>query len=270
MLAYVIFFMYLCGVKSNNYIEIHIRGKVGNEDLRPDTYDIRELRDMIDIVCGVMGHTYKSEDLISLEIQEGSVRQFFYSTEQQVVVAATLLQLVASNPHMDNIEDKLASHIEAIQSKAISQGYTYEIGTSENSNSLLISPFTSYKRLEAQWVDADYYLYGTVENAGGAKDGTIRLRHKGELLTIGVDKDMLASLEKNIVYHECGVYVKGRQNVVTYEMDKSSLKLVSFLDYTKRYNEQYLEECIRKASPVWADVKDPVLWLHEMRGDYEG
>jgi hypothetical protein len=42
-------------------------------------------------------------------------------------------------------------------------------------------------------------LYGTVENAGGAKDGAIRLRYKGELLTIDVDKDMLASLEKNIV-----------------------------------------------------------------------
>ena len=129
---------------------------------------------------------------------------------------------------------------------------------------------TNYKRLDAQWVDADYYLYGTVENAGGAKEGAIRLRHKGELLTIEVDKDMLASLEKNIVYHECGVYVKGRQNVTTYEMDKSSLKLVHFMDYTNRNNEQYLAECIRKASPVWADVKDPVMWLHEMRGDYEG
>lgn len=128
---------------------------------------------------------------------------------------------------------------------------------------------TNYKRLETHWVDADYYLYGTVENAGGAKEGTIRLRYKGELLTIDVDKDMLASLENNIVYHECGVYVKGRQNVTTYEMDKSSLRLVSFMDYTNKYNEQYLKDCIRKASPVWADVQDPVLWLHEMRGDYE-
>lgn len=257
-------------MKSNNYIEIHIRGKVGNEELRPETYDIRELRDMIDIVCGVMGHTNKSNDLISLEIKDGSVRQLFYSTKQQVMIAATLFQLIASNPHMENVDDRLASHIEAIQTKAISQGYTYEICTSENGVPLLISPMTNYKRLEAQWVDADYYLYGTVENAGGAKDGAIRLRYKGELLTIDVDKDMLASLEKNIVYHECGVYVKGRQNVTTYEMDKSSLRLVSFMDYTNRYNVQYLAECIRKASPIWADVKDPALWLHEMRGDYEG
>ncbi len=257
-------------MKSNNYIEIHIRGKIGNEDLRPETYDIRELRDMIDIVCGVMGHSNKSNDIISLEIEEGSVRQLFYSSKQQVMIVATLLQLVASNPHLENVDDKLASHIEAIQAKAISQGYTYEIGTSENNAPLLISPLTNYKRLDAQWVDADYYLYGTVENAGGAKDGTIRLRYRGELLNIDVDKEMLASLEKNIVYHECGVYVKGKQNVITYEMDKSSLKLVSFVDYTSIYNKQYLEDCIRKASPAWADVKDPVQWLHEMRGEYEG
>lgn len=257
-------------MKLDSYIEIHIRGKIGNEELRPETYDIRELRDMIDIVCGVMGHTNKSNDLISLEIKDGSVRQLFYSTKQQVMIAATLLQLVASNPHMENVDDRLASQIETIQSKAISLGYTYEICTSEKGTPLLISPMTNYKRLEAQWVDADYYLYGIVENAGGAKDGAIRLRHKGELLTIDVDKDMLASLEKNIVYHECGVYVKGRQNVTTYEMDKSSLRLVSFLDYTDRYNEQYLKDCIKKASPVWADVHDPVLWLYEIRGDYEG
>lgn len=58
--------------------------------------------------------------------------------------------------------------------------------------------------------------------------------------------------------------------MTTYEMDKSSLRLVSFMDYTNRYNEQYLKDCIRKASPIWADVKDPVQWLHEVRGDYEG
>ena len=108
-------------MKSDNYIEIHIRGKVGNEELRPETYDIRELRDMIDIICGVMGHSNKSGDLISLEIKDGSVRQFFYSTKQQVMVAATLLQLVASNPHMENVDDRLASNIEAIQTKAFEE-----------------------------------------------------------------------------------------------------------------------------------------------------
>jgi hypothetical protein len=84
-------------------------------------------------------------------------------------------------------------------------------------------------------------------------------------LTIATEKDILESLEKNLLYHNCGVRAKGRQNIDTGEIDRHSLVLVSLVDYEPRFDENYLNKLIKKASSVFDGVDADEL-MNELRG----
>ena len=59
--------------------------------------------------------------------------------------------------------------------------------------------------------------------------------------------------------------VRAKKNIITGDIDKSTLVLVELLDYQPKFDEDYLQGLIRKATPKWKNV-DADEWLANIRG----
>ena len=161
----------------------------------------------------------------------------------------------------------MARAIEKLQTDAISKNYEFAISTSEWRNGVLrITPQTHYQRSSEIWADAEIYLYGTLTDAGGKDRSNIHLDTKeyGQV-TIDSDKDYLKSIQENLLYKEFGVRVRGKQSLATGEIDVTSLKLVSLQGYRPKYDEDYLNSLIAKASRSWSGV-DVDSFISDLRG----
>ena len=130
----------------------------------------------------------------------------------------------------------------------------------------VIDRSTNYKRHENILVDVEAYYYGKMVDAGGKDKANIHLDTKETgLLTIKTDKDYLAGIEGNPLYREFGVRVKAKQNILTGDIDKSTLELIKIFDYSPKFDRAYLDRLIAKAAPKWKGI-DANAWLKEIRG----
>lgn len=252
-------------------IEIHIVGSKGTSALTPENYDIREVMSILEGVEDLLYPNYKgSRPLISYSLQSGSVRNVFKTSMQAVVSFAAVAQMIAQTGSIDGLEIKTAQAIEKIQENSRKTSYTFEFKTSlAEETTFTISPTTNYKRTANLWVDAEFYFYGLITNAGGKDKSNIHLdtRDMG-LLKIAADKEYLKQEERNLLYKEYGVRVRGKQNVESGEIDKGDLQLVELIDYLPLYDDAYLNSLIDKVGDRFAGV-DVDKMISEIRGNYE-
>lgn len=252
-------------------IEIRVIGTDGNNPLTPDNYDIREIRAMLDNIEDILyPGSKKGRPDISYQIEEGSVRNIFKTSMQAVVAFTAVAGMINRSNSIDGLELPTAKAIENIQNIARNKNYSFEVKTSATDDIVLnITPQTSYERTANLWVDAEFYFYGQLTNAGGKGKANIHLDTK-ELGTVIIetDKQFLKDEPENLLYKEYGVRVVGKQNLETGEIDKSALKLIQLIDYTPLYDEKYLNNLIAKASPKFKGL-NPDQWLNEIRGGYD-
>jgi hypothetical protein len=248
-------------------IEIRIEGKVGAQPLTPSLVDIEEIRELLDEAADLFFPTEKRSQrpLISYEISEGSVRHHFRTLMQTVIGFGAVIAQVSNEGHIDFLHEKSAAAIESLQRVAREKDYVVTLLA--NQQSLRIDRTTHYERLQQVWVEAEFYLYGELTNAGGKSNPNIHLDTKEHgTLRIAVDKDCLKQGEKNLLYKRFGIRAVGRQNLKTFEMDPHTLQFVELMDHDAVYSEAYLDALMQRAAPAWADVTDPDEWLEELRG----
>ncbi len=252
-------------------ISIKITGKVGNKDIHPELFDISDIKQLItDFENMLFPGSKKDRPHVSYRIEEGSVDNIFTTTRQEVIGFNALLADIQKQETIDLLEYRSALAFENLQKNSDETDLTYEITTSvaEESTPFIISPKTAWKRTEATWVDSEFYVYGEITDAGGKNSSNIHLDTKefGNL-TIATEKFTLKEKEENILYRTYGVRVKGKQHLQTGEMDTKSLQLIELIDIQKKYDSDYLESLIDKATPRWKGI-DTDEWLKEIRGDY--
>lgn len=248
-------------------IEIHIEGKVGAQPLTPDLVDIEEIRGLLNEASDLLFPTEKRSQrpVISYEISAGSVRHRFRTLMQTVIGFGAVIAQVGNEGHIDFLHEKTAAAIESLQ--RIAREKDYVVTLSANQQSLRIDRMTHYERAQQVWVEAEFYLYGELTNAGGKNNPNIHLDTKEHgTLRIAVDKDYLKQGEKNLLYKKFGVRATGRQNLKTFEMDSNSLRFVELLDHDRAYSQSYLDDLLQRAAPAWAGVTDSDAWLEELRG----
>jgi hypothetical protein len=256
-------------MEKTGFIEIRVIGKRGNLDITPDSYDIKEIISVLQQAENLIFPGNKRErPRISYEIKDGSVRHILKTALQAVIgFNAILLSIQEKGYSIDFLESPTARALEFFQESARKQGVEFEISTSlDKSSKLKIDKDTAFTRSEEVWVDAEFYFYGTVQDAGGKSEANIHLdtREFG-LLKIVADKQMLGDYEANPLYKVYGLRATGKQNLHTGEIDKSTLKLLEIINYDKRRNEDYLSGLIRKATVTWRGVNDADEWLAELR-----
>ena len=115
-------------------------------------------------------------------------------------------------------------------------------------------------------IDTESYFYGKLVYAGGKDKAYIHLQTKDfGMLTIRTNKDYLAEYDRNPLYRNYAVRVRAKQNLLTGDIDKSSLELIELIDYQPRYDEDYLNNLISQATSKWKGV-DADFWVNKFRG----
>lgn len=252
-------------------IEIRVVGKFGNNDLKPENYDIKHIASLLQNVEDLLyPNTKKERPLITYDIQEGSVKHIFKTTIQTVIGFSAILSQIQANESIDFLDIKTARAIENIQNLSLQKNFEFQIKTSlKDDYELKISPKTKYFKSENIWVDAEFYFYGILKDAGGKSKANIHLDTDDYgYIAIETDKDFLEEKEENLLYKKFGVRATGKQNIDTGEIDTKSLKLVALIDYSPKFDNDYLSQLISKAKKSWKGI-NPDEWLMNLRGGYE-
>jgi len=252
-------------------IEIRVLGKSGNNDLTPENYDIKHIAALFQNVEDFLFPSIKKErPLITYNIQEGSVKHIFKTTIQAIISFSAVLSQIQANDSIDFLDIKTAYAIENIQNLAIQKDFEFQIKTSlSESYELNISAKTNFFRTESIWVDAEFYFYGTIKDAGGKNKANIHLdTSEYGYITIETGKDFLGEREENLLYKKFGVRASGKQNIDTGEIDTKSLGLIELINYNPDFDDKYLNQLISKAKKNWKII-NPDKWLTDIRGGYE-
>lgn len=248
------------------HIEIRVSGKKGKLDLKPDTLDVRELIDVLEYSEDLLfPGDKKGRPLMSYEMEEGSVRHILKTSIQTIIGFNAIIAQVDASRSIDFLEINTAKALESFQETAYKKDFSFLITTSiMDSATLTIDKSTHYMRSETVWLDAEFYFYGKITNAGGKDKANIHVL-TDEYGTIRIDtpQRVLQSLEDNILYKPFGVRAMGRQQAETGELDKSSLRFVELVDYHPKYDESYLKGLRNKAA--WLNEIEPESWLREVR-----
>lgn len=252
-------------------IEIRVVGKAGNQDLNPDNYDIKHIASILQNVEDLLFPLNKKDrPIITYDMKEGSVRHLFKTTIQTVIGFSAVLSQIQVNGSIDFLELKTARAIENIQNLSRQKNYDFQIKTSLNDGyELTITPNTKFIRTENIWVDAEFYFYGILKDAGGKNRANIHLDTDDfGYLSIETGEKFLKEREENLLYKKYGVRAKGKQNIETGEIDTRSLQLIELIDYQPKFDNDYLNALINRAKDSWKNV-NPDEWLLNLRGGYE-
>jgi hypothetical protein len=250
------------------YIEIIVDGVKGNLKLSPDTFDIKELTEIIKQAEKLLFPGERKErPLITYQMEDGSVRNIFKTSLQAVIGFSAVLAQVETTQNIDFLELNTAKAFESFQEIAIKKDYSFEIKTSiRNTTSLKIDKSTFYYRTSENWVDAEFYFYGMITNAGGKDKVNIHLvTEELGTLYIQTPQEFLAQAEGNILYKTFIIRAKGKQNSETGEIEKQSLSFIELIDYNANYDQQYLKK-LRNNAMTWLTQIDPDDWLKDVRG----
>ena len=253
------------------YIEIRITGTKGNLELSPDNYDIRELITMLENAENLLYPGDKRDrPIISHRAEEGSVKHILKTSMQYVIGFNAVIAQINQHQNIDFLDFKTAKAFENIQDTATKKNYTFNIKTSlEQTNEVTVDKTTHFYRTDAIWADAEFYFYGKITNAGGKDKPNIHIVTEGlGTIIVQTPMDFLKAYDENMLYKTFGIRAIGKQHSETGEIDKTTLKFIEMVDYQPKYDEQYLNSLIEKASKSWVGIKNKDLWLREMRGGY--
>ncbi len=257
-------------LEKTGQIEITVTGQKGNHKLHPGNYDIKDLVELLRNAENLLFPGGKRDrPLISYEVQEGSVKHILKTSFQAVLsFNAVLGQIQSDNYSIDFLEYQTANAFEFFQTEARKNNFDFKIGTSiSDGTTLTITKDTKFVRSADVWVDAEFYFYGTIVDAGGKGIANVHLDTKDfGLLKIQASKIILANYENNPLYKHYGVRARGKQNIRNTEIDKNSLELIDIIDYQPSFKEDYIKSLIQKAKKSWSDVADADEWLQNARG----
>ena len=171
---------------------------------------------------------------------------------------------------IDFLEIKSARAFESIQELSKQKNYEFQFITSISKGvELKVNPTTKFLRTENAWLDAEFYFYGVLKDAGGKNKANIHVDTKDfGYLAIETGQDFLMGQEENLLYRKFGVRAAGKQDSLTGEIDTKSLKLLELIDYDPKFDMSYLASLISRAKDTWKGV-DSNDYLANLRGGYE-
>nr|WP_314865221.1 hypothetical protein [uncultured Flavobacterium sp.] len=262
----------ICNVENIGFIEIRITGSKGNVELSPDNYDIKEIISILENAENLLYTGDKKErPIISYNIEKGSVKHIFKTSIQFIIGFNAIIGQVDNSKDINFLELSTAKAFENIQDIAIKKDYIFTIKTSlENTNEIKVDRTTKFIRTEAIWVDAEFYFYGKITNAGGKDKANIHiLTSEFGTLRVQTPISFLEGYDDNILYKTIGIRAVGKQHSATGEIDTTNLKFVELVDYHPKYDDVYLKSLREKAKKSWLEKIDPEIWLKDLRGGYD-
>lgn len=245
---------------------------MGNLDLTPDNYDIREIISILENAENLLYPGDKRDrPTISYNIEAGSVKHILKTSLQYIIGFNAIIGQVNQVRNIDFLDLNTARAFENIQDIAAKKNYVIGIKTSlDPTSEIIIDKSTRYYRTEVIWADAEFYFYGKVTNAGGKDKANIHV-YTEEIGTLRIQTPIsfLEQYDENLLYKTFGIRVSGKQNSETGEIDTSTLRFIELVDYQPKYDEHYLKSLRDKAKKTWLGGINPDNWLKDIRGDYD-
>ena len=254
------------------HITIRISGLTSSGKLNPKDFDINEVKELINDFESLVFPSKQEKDIrprVSYEIVEGSVNNVFHLPLANAIMFSALMSAVGESGKVDILEKRQADIIAKWQKKAYKTGRTFELNSSTSEKPLLvINQETEFVNSQNEWVDTSLNLYGKIYEEGGRKQINLHIDtdRYGPLTVDATEEQLLAG--ENKLFKVYGIWVKGKQNVVT--GDLKDLKLIEFIPYQPNYDDLVLEKLIKKSSESWAKIKDKDQWMLEVRGGENG
>ncbi len=254
-------------------IIIRIEGKYGDENLSPLNFDILQLKELLEYIAKlIQPDKQKDGPPISLvSIEEGSVKNVFRASVDNVAQVATILSLLSTSQSLDVLDANKVKALESLREYTITHNFSkLSISTPEQGGSFSITPETKFKYSDEVLVDVEKYIYGKIVDAGGKGEATIHIDTEEGVLVVKTDKECIGSIKDNPLYKDYCLRVTAKQNLHTGELIKGTLKLVEIIDYSPVYDEEYANSIINKSTPTWRGV-DADKYVRSIReGTYEG
>lgn len=233
------------------YIDIELSGAINGVNLSPSTYDIQHLSKVLRSVEELIAGGSNERGLVTLDIREGSVINRFQTTLQTDLTVTTLITQLNNTQSLVGINLQFSEGIKILQQEAQKIGVQVSIGTSQQAKILSITPSTVFEEVKDIWITTEVYLYGKVTNAGGKSRSTLKLEADGnKQYTIQTTTNYLMEQEANILYRSYGVHVTALQNLYSGELKE--LKLLELFPHSPKYDDNYLNNLIKKARPTFA------------------
>lgn len=253
------------------HFSIIIKGTVGDSQLTPRNYDVREVSEAIQHFLDLaFGGEKKDRPLVTYALEEGSVKHVFTTGLAIVASVTQQLETVRQTGSLASLDPVQANALLWFQERAAQKGYTYLLGTSEAAPDLLVlDRSTRLARQSRQWVETELYFYGQIVDAGGQARSNIHLlTAEHGPLTLTTPRALLAALRENPLYKSYGVRVIGKQDALTSEIDFDSLRVQEITPYSAiHYDEDYIAELRAKATQSWlGELDSPDEWLNNLRG----
>ena len=200
-----------------------------------------------------------------------AVRKGSFAIETEPLAAAPQLfhdlQALLAGPLLDGLDTKRKEVVERWQKATrLSRELTYRISAPFLTQPVVVSAESDYRADDAdQWVQVERYIRGEIQDLGGATKPNAHVRlPNGSTLTVTTEKDLLRDDTVNRLYKTAMLRVKAEYNVVTRELRNA--KLVEFVAYESKVDEEELARLTRRGAAAWKDVTDPTAWVDELRG----
>ena len=134
---------------------------------------------------------------------------------------------------------------------------------------VLVSNQTDFHAGDAdQWVQVERYVRGEILDLGGATKANAHVRlPDGSTLRVSTERDMLRDDTNNRLYKPATLRIRAQYNVLTRELKEA--RLVEFVEYAPRFNEDELTRLTRRGAQAWKDVPDATAWVEDLRGGTE-
>lgn len=251
-------------------IEFILRDREEGVELTPDTIGLSRFNEFNQQVAQfIAGSEGGKLDDVTVGVSEGSYRLATHLTVALVMaLEPDLRRLGGREDVLGEIDPKRAEILARWQARSKASEYLcYEIrpATAELPT-IELSARTDYREgAFVPWVKVEKYLFGTVENMGGAQKANVHVRlATGQLLKVGSSQGYLRDQPANRLYHPVLMRVQAEQHWKTAEL--RNIRLISFEDYEPRYDEAALDAFAAAGRRAWADVPDAAAWVRELRG----
>ena len=237
-------------------------------EVSPERVRLGDLADFSSDVATFLRGDGKEVDAKALEV---AIRHGSLAIETTPLLAAPRLfsdlRSFLASELLDSVDAKRREVMERWQ-KAARQAHplAYRITAPFLERPITISSQSDYHADDAdQWVQVERYIRGEIQDLGGATRANAHVKlPDGRTLKVTAERDVLKNDAVNRLYKVAMLRIKADYNVLT--RDLRNARLIGFVEYAPRVDEDELARMMRRGADAWKDVPDATAWVDELRG----
>jgi hypothetical protein len=233
----------------------------------PERVRLRVVADFASDVTMLLKGDGKEVDPRELDV---AIRAGSLAIETSPIAAPRLLkdlQHLAASDRLDGVDAKRRVVFERWQKAAKgTPGLSFLVSAPFLPRPIVVSRDTDFRADDAdQWVSVERYVRGEIQDLGGTTDPNAHVRlPDGTTLMVRAEKEVLRNDTLNRLYKIAMLRVRAEYNVLTRELRNA--RLVEFVEYAPRVDEEELARLTRRGRDAWKDVGDATEWVDQIRG----